>query len=345
MNKFNEGYLYNDSFSEKEFKDAVLKYILDDIEAPSYIFDEMELSKIKRINIPLIQSIGESEIEYVRMIGFDTIETTTKYKTNSYGNRTYSTSSRTITNWQNDSGRILGNASSGFFDEKYKIYDEYITNHVMDKNNYRLLSNEELDNINLTDDIIDFLKNDILNKVFKNNITYPGNHVKNEEYHGTTTLKNICCTIVSLYALSITIRDKNLLFIACSNGDIDIKLFGDYPIDDYEDNLKFNIEVTKERKEATKNERKILKITLLFSIISFILLLILGISLKLLALTIISIIILIIGFIIGFIFINKIKKISKPFYKKIYEHNHKVFKEHQRIKEEGYQSFINKTNR
>ena len=328
--------------SEKEFIDAVLKYMYDDINAPSYIFDEMELGNVSKINIPLIQSTGKSKIEYVREIGYDSIETTTKYKTDAYGNKTHSTSSRTITIWQKDSGKIEGIASSGYYYEKYKIYDEYITNHKMDKNNYNILSNDDLKDYPLTDEIIEFLKNDTLNKVYNENITYPGNHVKNEEYHGTTILENICCTIVSLYTLSITIRDKNLLFIACSNGDIDIKLFGDYPIDDYEDNLKFNIEVTKERKEATKNERKILKITLLFSIISFILLLILGISLKLLALTIISIIILIIGFIIGLIFNNKIKKISKPYYKKIYEHNKKTFEDKKRIKDEGYKIFLNK---
>lgn len=339
---YNEGYLYNDSFSEKEFKDAVLKHILDDLEAPSYIFDEMELSKIKRINVPLILSIGESKIEYVRMIGFDTIETTTKYKTNSYGNKTHSTSSRTITNWQKDSGTIIGSASSGYFDEKYNIYEDYIAKHQMDKNNFKLLSNDDLKNYPLTDKIIEYLKNDTLDKVFKANITYPGNHVKDETYDGNTNLTNISCTIVSLYQVSVKIRDKAIDFIAASNGKIDIISFGEYPIENFENNLKFNMEISKERKEATKRERMLAKISLLSSFAIFILLLILGLSLNILALTIISIFVLAIGLILGIKYLNDVKRISKPFYKKIYDHNHKVFKEHQRIKEEGYQSFINK---
>ena len=40
--KINVGYLYNDSFTEKEFLNAVLKKINDDNSAPSYIFDEIE---------------------------------------------------------------------------------------------------------------------------------------------------------------------------------------------------------------------------------------------------------------------------------------------------------------
>lgn len=46
MKNYTEGYLYNDSFSEKEFKEAVLKYIMDDYMSPSYIFDELEISEL-----------------------------------------------------------------------------------------------------------------------------------------------------------------------------------------------------------------------------------------------------------------------------------------------------------
>lgn len=347
--KFNEGYLYKDSFTEKEFKDAVLKYIKDDYLSPSYIFDEMLISEVGRINIPLIQATGEAEIEYSRMLGFDSYVTTTKYKTTTYSNgfqnKTKSSSTKTVTNWQNDSGTLNGTASSGTYDEKYKIYDEYVKDHIMDKNNIRLLTAEELSNCELTSNMIEFLENDILNKVFQNNITYPTNNVKNEEYDGRVKLNNICSTIVSLYSLGIKIRDKELYFIACSNGDIDIKVFGEYPSDNFDEELNFNREITAQRMEATKRPRAIAKYTFLSTIALFILFLVLGISLNVLALTIISFVILVIGLIIGIKYINDVKRISKPFYKQIYDHNHKVFKEHQRIKEEGYQSFINKTNR
>ena len=287
--KINVGYLYNDSFTENVFLNAVLKKINDDNSAPSYIFNEMDISKVFRIEFPIFLCDGNAEIKYSRMIGFDKIETTTKYKTNAYGNKTHSTSSRTITDWKKDSGVISGSASSGTILEEYKIYDEYITNHKMDKNNIRVLSNNELKKYKLTDDMIEYLENDILNKVFKNNITYPGNHVKDEEYNGSTSLSNISCTIVSLYALTVSVRDKSITFIAASNGEIDIEMYGEYPLDNFDCVFKLNREITKERLEATKTPRKYAKYTIVATIISFIILLILGISLNLLALTIISI--------------------------------------------------------
>ncbi len=342
--KFNEGYLYNDSFSEQEFLEAVLKYIMDDGMAPSYIFDEMTRSQIYRINIPLIQAIGEAEIEYSRMIGYDRLETTTKYKTttysNGYQNKTQSTSIKTVTDWQKDFGTLTGSASSGTYDEKYKIYDEYVANHKMDKNNVSILSIDEVNKYAPTSDMIEFLKNDILNKVYASNITYPGNHVKNEEYDGTTTITNLSCTIVSLYALSISVRDKQLLFVASSNGDIEIKAFGEYPVDNYEESLKFNRKVTDERKEATKKPRTVAKYTILSSIALFILLLVLGLVFDLIALTIISIVILVAGLIIGIKFMIDVKNISKPYYQRIYEHNKKDYEEKQRNKEESYQRYV-----
>ena len=54
--KFDAGYLYNDSFTEKDFKEAVLKHIFDDIKSPSYIFDEMNFGEISKIYVPLILS-------------------------------------------------------------------------------------------------------------------------------------------------------------------------------------------------------------------------------------------------------------------------------------------------
>lgn len=342
-NKFDFGYLYNDSFDEKEFIKAVLKYIKDD-SSPSYIFDEMKMGKVSRINVPLILTGGTSKIEYSRLIGYDTIETTTKYKTFTDGSMKHSTYSRTITNWEKDSGIISGTSSSGYFDNKYKIYDEYITNHVMDKNNIRALNDDELDKYNLDDEIINYLKNDILNKVFEENITYPGNHIKDEEYYDNTTLHNISCTIVSLYKLSITIRDKNILFIACSNGDIEIKHFGEYPIDNYEDMFNFTRQITSERNEATKKERHMAKITILSTLILFAISLILGIALHTIALSIISVIILIIGLIIWIRINQVIKNISKPYNKRIFEYNTLDYEKKLQKKQDAYLKYLANNN-
>ena len=190
---------------------------------------------------------------------------TTTYS-NGYQNRTQSSSTRTVTDWKKDYGKLTGTASSGYFDEKYLIYDEYVTNHLMDKSNIRLLTIDELNEYPLTSEVVDFLKNDILNKVFANNITYPGQHVKNEEYYGETMLYNTSLTIVSLYAVTISTRDKSFTFIACSNGDIDLKMFGDYPADNYDNVINFNREITVQRKEATKTQRANAKYTIFSSI-------------------------------------------------------------------------------
>lgn len=343
-NKFTEGYLYNDSFTEKEFLDAVIKNIKDDYNSPSYIFDEMKIGNIERIEFPIIQATGQSEIKYSRMLGFDRIETTTKYKTTTYSsgyqNQTHSTSSRTITDWKQDTGTIEGDDTSGTIYEDLKIYDEYITNHQMDKSNIRVLSNDELNKYSLSSNIIEYLKNDILSKVFKNNITYPTDKVKDEEYHGNTNLTNICITIVSLYKLTITIRDKAITFIASSNGNIDIKQFGEYPLDNIDNIFEFNRKMANERKIATYKERTIAKCSILSSIVLFILFLILGLILNILALTIISIVILVIGLIIGIKFIIDVKKISKPYYEKVRENANKQYNNLHNQKEESYQRFI-----
>ena len=346
--KFDAGYLYNDSFTEKDFKKAVIKHIFDDIKSPSYIFDEMILGDVSKIYVPLILSSGEANIEYSRILGYDKIETTTKYKTTTYGsgyqNKTHSTSARSITEWEPDSGIITGSATSGIYDDKYKIYDDYITNHKMDKNNITKLSNDELNKYSLTSENVEYLKNDILNKVFKENITYPANHVKDEEYHGDVNLYDTTITFVSLYFVEISIRDQKLQFVSSSNGEIEIISFGEYPIDNYDEMFKFNKEINAKRLEATKKPRLISKLTILSTILLFALLLILGLSLNVLALTITSIVILIVGIIITIIFMNKVKNISKPYYKQIQEHNQILLNKNSNIKQEGYQNYIKKMN-
>ena len=343
--KLENGFVYNDSFTEKEFYEAVLENIRNDFRAPSYIFDEIEISDIGRINVPLILTDGEANIEYSRMIGYDTYETTTKVKTTTYSNgwqnRSQSSSTRTITNWQSDYGTLTGSAKSGTYDEQYKIYDEYIRDHQMDKSNIHQMDSAELSQYTVSPEMIEFMENDILTKVFTNHITYPGQHVKNEEYSGTVTFYNSAVTIVSMYSLAVKIRDKELLFVACTNGDIELKIFGEYPADDYDEVFKITSAIESRRLEATINERRIVKLSILSSIALFILFLVLGLSLDILALTIISFVVLVTGIVVAIIFGKKVKKISKPYNEEIREHNERDFAAKRNHKEESYQEFVN----
>ncbi len=346
--KFDNGFVYKDSFTEKEFYDAVIENIRTDYRAPSYIFDEMIISKVGRINVPLILTDGKADIEYSRVIGYDSLETTTKTKTITYGNgfqnKTHSTSTRTITNWQNDYGTLSGSAKSGTYDDQYKVYDEYIRDHKMDKSNIRSMSDEELSKYSVSPEMVEFMENDILTKVFENNITYPGQHVKNEEYSGEVTFYNSSVTIVSMYSITLKVRDRELLFVACTNGDIEIKVYGEYPCDNFEDMFAYNREVTKERLEATKKERLIVKLSILSGIALFILFLVLGLSLNILALTIISFVVLVLGIGIAIKFGMDVKKISKPYYEKIKEHNKNDLEKKEKDKEQGYQNYIKKNS-
>ena len=342
--RLENGFVYNDSFTEKEFYDAVIENIRQDFNAPSYIFDEMEISNIGRINVPLILTDGEANIEYSRVIGYDTYETTTKVKTTTYGNgwqnRSQSTSTRTITNWENDYGTLTGSAKSGTYDEQYKIYDEYIRDHKMDKSNMHQMSDDELIQYTVSPEMVEFMENDIITKVFTNYITYPGQHVKNEEYSGEVSFYNSAVTIVSMYSIGIRIRDKELYFVACTNGDIELKIFGEYPADNFDEVFKITSEIESRRLEATKKERRIVKLSILSSIALFILFLVLGLSLDVLALTIISFVVLAAGIVVAIIFGKKVKKISKPYKDEIREHNERDFAAKRNHKEESYQSFI-----
>ena len=346
--KIKEGYLYKDSFTEKDFLNSVINNIKNDNDAPSYIFNEMILSDVKRINVPLILTDGDAKIEYSRMIGINNIITTTKTTTKTYGNGyqnvSHNSYSNTVTNWQNDSGVIEGSSKSGYYYKEYIEYDDYIRDHIMDKNNIRALTIEELDKYSISLDVVEYMKKDILDKVYQENTTYPTNQVKDEKYNGDVILYNTTCTIVSLYSIDVTIRDKKIIFVASSNGDIDLKMFGEYPFDDYSKVFEFTKEISKERSIATKNQRLIKRLAILLSVPLFILLLVLGISLNILVLTIISFVVLILGIIIFIIKSKEIKKISKPYNKRIIEYRSRIYNDNNKNKEEGYNKFINKMN-
>ena len=82
------------------------------------------------------------------------------------------------------------------------------------------------------------------------------------------------------------------------------------------------------------------KLSLLFSILSFILFLILGITLDVIVLTIISFVILVLGIIISIKYMIDVKNISKPYYKKIADNNKMNFERMNQEKEASYQRFI-----
>ncbi len=346
-NKITYGYKYNDSFTEDEFKNEVFKFLLNSRLAPDYIFDEFEYSNVGRINIPLIIAEGKSEIEYSRMLGFDRYETTTKVKTttysNGFSNRTQSSSTRTITDWKKDEGVLEGTATAGYYDPKYELYNEYVANHVMDKNNICTLTADEIKNYEISDEVVHNLKNDILNNVFHNNITYPTNNVKNEEYYGTTTINNITCTIVSLYKMVISIRDKQLMFFACSNGEIEMKYFGEFPLDDdYIESMNKVSEIITEKKKETKTPKLIYRLSFLFGIAIFVTFLVLGIQNNQTVLIILSFIPLIIGFVIGIKYYKVASKINKAYSNKVIAYNNDKDKQRFEKKERSYERLINK---
>ena len=341
------GYRYGDSFTEEDFRNEVFQFLKDSILVPTYIFDEMEYTKVGRINIPLIIADGTATINYSRKLGFDRYETTTKVKTTTYGNgyqnRTQTSSTRTITDWRYDEGTLTGDASAGTYDEKYRSYDEYVTNHVMDKNNIIQIEPNEYAPYEATEEMLNNIKNDILNKVYSENITYPADHVKNEEYYGDVTLHNITYTIVSLYSMVISIRDKQILFYACSNGQIEMKYYGDFPFDDdWQQELDTVGEINRERSQETKKPRLIYIFSFLIGIALFITLLVLGIQNNLIALNILSAVPLLIGFFFGIKYFRITSKINRAYSKRVIDYRMNLENKRQEIKNESYESFIQK---
>ena len=342
---FASGIKYKDSITKNEYIDKILLYLKNEYLAPAYIFDEMELGTVNKIEVPIICATGHSEINYSRLIGNDRIETWTEVQTTKYSDgstkKDYINHSRTITDWDPDSGMLVGEATAGAYDDKYLIYEDVISIENRERDT-EVLSDSELDSYEINQELIKELKNRITNKVFYNNISYPGDHVKNESYSGITKITELSCVVLPIYELELIIRDKQISFYSCSNEPVIIKRKGDFPIQD--DQEEANNEVNKmatERDKVALKPRTFMYLSYIGGIVLFLLFIILGSTYNIVFLNYISFVVLVSGIISGFIFSRKVKKIIREFGTKITEYNNKRAERLQHLKDEGYERYIN----
>ena len=340
---FQSGYRYSDLYSKEEFFDGCLKYLKDEYLCPPYIFDEAIFSQVNKIDIPIIKAIGIANINYSRLLGYDkqvayTTKTTTKYSDGSRRN-SYSTKYKTETEWVKDYGTINGKGESSFVDPKYI---DFINSQELDNSSLVPIENRELNSFRIDEVALKQLKSNILNNVYKDNITYPVNKVKKEEYDGDVDIENLSVTIVSIYAIDVKVRDKSFVLYACTNGSSKIYRLGDLPInDDQEDfNKKIDIIATK-RDSITKKPRTIRLLTILIFSVLFIVLLAIGISKKILVLKLIAFIPIIIEIVVVIILNKKIRKVVLEYGEQmnnLYTEREKLIKEE---RTEAYERFIN----
>lgn len=343
---FQSGYRYSDSYSTEEFYDGVLLYLRDDEFCPPYIFDEAKFSNVSKIDIPLIKAKGTASINYSRILGYDkqvayTIETKIKKPDGSI-QRKYSNSYKTETEWVRDNGTINGVSEASFIDPKYK---DFINSLKLDETSLVKIDNKELNSFIIDDVVLESLKNNILENVYKNNITYPVNKIKNEEYSGDVDIENLSITIVSLYALEVNVRDSSFVLYASTNGSSTIYKLGNYPInDDQEDYNKKIYNISTERNKVTKLPRTIRLISVIFLTALFLTLLIIGISKNILALTIVSFIPLILEIVIVIILNKKIRKVVLEYGEKINNITNERSKLINEERVDGYNRLVNKTD-
>ena len=349
LKKFiSKSYKYDDSFTKDEFRNEVFKYLKDRLDVPSYIFDELTYSDVFRTNIPILNLEAKATIDYSRTIGYDRIEQWIETKTVKYndGSRKVTTTphSKTITDWYPDNGTLVGTDIAVGYDKCYSCYKDII-NETRDKKHISILTNDEIDSIDVSLELVDSLENDICNKVFKNNITYPGNHVKNEIYNGKTEILDASIVLISIYSIKIKIRDKDIFIYTCSNGEINLRCIGEIPLeDDYEDDVNKVGEIITEKRKETKKTKMIYRLSFLGGISLFILLIVLGINFNLIFLIILSFIPLITGFIVGIRYFKITSKINKIYSKKVIDFKNSKMTQIQDYKNTSYEKFINNIN-
>ena len=343
---FQSGYRYSDSYSKEEFFSACLKYLRDEYLCPAYIFDEAIFSQVSKIDIPIIGAKGIANINYSRLLGYDkqvayTTKKTTKYSDGTRKN-SYSTSYKTETEWVKDFGSISGISNSTFVDPKYV---DFINSQSLDESTLVPLDNKELNSYTLDDVALNQLKNDILNNVYKDNISYPVNKIKKEEYSGDVEIENLTVTLVSIYAIDVKVREKTFVLYACSNGSDKIYRLGDLPInDDQEDYNNRIYELANKRDSITKLPRTIRLLSIIILSALFIALLAIGINKSILVLKFVSFIPLIILIILVIILNKKIRKVVLEYGSKMNDistEREKLIKE-ERI--EAYNRFINNSD-
>ncbi len=340
---FQSGYRYSDLYSKEEFFSGCLKYLRDEYLCPPYIFDEAIFSQVNKIDIPIIKAIGIAEINYSRLLGYDkqvayTTKKTTKYSDGTRKN-SYSTSYKTETEWVRDFGTINGKASSTFVDPKYT---DFINSQELDDSSLIKLENKELNSFRIDDVALNQLKNNILENVYKENISYPVNKIKKEEYSGDVEIENLSVTLVSIYAIDVKVRDKSFVLYACTNGSSKIYRLGDLPInDDQEDYNNRIYELANKRDSITKLPRIIRLLSIILLTALFIALLAIGINKNILALRLVSFIPIILEIVLVIILNKRIRNVVLEYGEQmnnISTEREKLIKE-ERI--EAYNRFIN----
>ena len=342
---FQEGYRYTESYSKEEFFSNALKYLKDEYLCPAYIFDEAKFSDISVIDIPIIKAEGIANINYSRLLGYDkkiayTTKKTTKYSDGTRRND-YSTSYKIETEWVKDLGTINGISNSTFIDPKYV---DFINSQNLDSSSIIPLSTKELNSMHIDKAALNSLKQNILDNVYRDNITYPVNKIKREEYNGDVDILKLIVTLVPMYALDVTVRDKSFVLYACANGSSKIYRLGDLPINDDQEDFNNKINSISDKRDAiTKWPRIFRLLTIIFSAILFITFLSLGINKNILALRLLSFIPIIIGIIIVIILNKRIRKVVLYYGEQmtnLYNEREEFIKE-ERL--EAYERFINKS--
>ncbi|MBP5444622.1 MAG: hypothetical protein J6Y28_00485 [Acholeplasmatales bacterium] len=343
---FQEGYRYDDSYSKEEFFSACLKYLRDEYLCPPYIFEEAKFSEVNKIDIPIIDAHGSAIINYSRLLGYDkqvayTTKKTTRYSDGTSRNQ-YSTSYKTETEWVRDLGTITGCADAKFIDPKFI---DFISEQHVDSSSLIPLDNKELNSLRIDDVALDSLKHDILEITYRDNITYPVNKVKKEEYNGEVDIIKLSVTLVSMYAIDVTVRNKSFVLYACTNGSTKIYRLGDLPINDDQEEFNNKIyAISSKRDSITKLPRLFRLLSIILLSVLFVLLLALGINKNNLTIRLVSFIPLILEIIIVIILNKKIKKVTIEYGKQmgtLYEERDKLIKE-ERL--EAYERYINNNN-
>ncbi len=339
------GFRYNDSTSADEFKSKVLLFLKDDVSSPAYIFDEGVFGEVSKINIPIYRAKGHAAVEYSRQIGVDYTESWVETKTIKYSDGTRKVTStphtKTRTEWNYDSGLLEGDAFSQCYDEQYSPFAEYLS---LDDKEKKIteLTRDELDKIEIKPHIISYLKNNILENVFANNITYPGHHVKNEEHSGTVRLLDTFVIIISIYVMEIKIRDKEVYFYANTNGEFNMKIVGEFPNDDDLDEFfTESRKLAQARREELRKPKRFYHTSNLLGFLGFVLLLVLGLVFNIIVMSILSFVPIVVGFIVGFKSMKEARKIDKKHRQIAIKHTTERYNKHQNQKDEGYNRIIN----
>ena len=169
------------------------------------------------------------------------------------------------------------------------------------------------------------------------------NKIKKEQYSGDVEIEKLSVTLVSIYAIDVTVRDKTFVLYACTNGSSTIYKLGDYPIkDDQEDYNNKIYNLSKERNSITKLPRTIRLLTILIFTALFIIMLSIGIAKNILALKIVSFIPLILEIIIVIILNKKIRKVVLLYGEKMNDITNERDKLINEERIDGYNRLVNK---